>query len=422
VTTRISIPPFTTPASLAGGSTPPENLKHAIEKEEIRTFQLLRRVKTDALSAEQKHQLALAKSDSSGSQASILVADDSEAVRTIIVLMLGSLGYKHITEAVDGQDAIEKLHQKEFDLLVLDIEMPRLDGYGVLATLKEDPVLRHLPVIVASGLNDLEAVVRCIDLGAEDFLPKPVNSVIMRARIAASLERKRLRDLEQIRLIELHWEKQLLAVEQEKSERLLLNILPASIAGRLKQGEQTIAERYSDVTVLFADLVGFTTLVKHTDPVELVGLLNDLFSRYDRIAGRLGLEKIKTIGDCYLVVGGLPEARPDHPEAVANMALEMLDVLEQFNAERRTKLRLRLGMHTGPVVAGVIGNQKFAYDLWGATVNLASRLQTSGVPNRIHLSADTGELLRHKFRLAERGAIACKGIGKVRTCLIEGRL
>jgi len=297
-----------------------------------------------------------------------------------------------------------------------------MDGYKVLAALKADPVLRHLPVIVASGLNELEAVVRCIELGAEDFLPKPVNSVIMRARVAASLERKRLRDLEQIRLIELHWEKQLLAIEQEKSERLLLNILPASIAGRLKQGEQTIAERYADVTVLFADLVGFTTLVKHTDPVELVGLLNDLFSRYDRLASRLGLEKIKTIGDCYLVVGGLPEPRPDHPEAVANMALEMLAVLETFNRERGTELRLRLGMHTGPVVAGVIGHQKFAYDLWGATVNLASRLQTSGVPNRIHLSADTGELLRGKFRLAERGAIMCKGIGRVRTCLIEGRI
>lgn len=390
--------------------------------ENARTFQLLRRVKTAALSPEQQSQLQLAQFDTAGMRSTILVADDSEAVRGIIVLMLRSLGYKDVREAVDGRDALALMQHGEFDLLVLDVEMPHLDGYGVLAALKRDPVLRHVPVIVASGLDDLESVVRCIDLGAEDFLPKPVNSVILRARIAASLERKRLRDLEQLRLIELHQEKQMLAVEQEKSERLLLNILPASIAGRLKQGEHTIAERYADVTVLFADLVGFTTLVKHTDPVELVGLLNDLFSRYDRIAGRLGLEKIKTIGDCYLVVGGLPEIRADHPAVVAEMALDMLDALAAFNQERGTQLRMRIGMHTGPVVAGVIGHQKFAYDLWGATVNLASRLQSSGVPNRIHLSADMGDRLRHKFRMVERGAIACKGMGRVRTCLLEGKL
>ena len=175
-------------------------------------------------------------------------------------------------------------------------------------------------------------------------------------------------------------------------------------------------------TVLFADLVGFTTLVKRTDPVELVGLLNDLFSRFDRIAGRLGLEKIKTIGDCYLVVGGLPEARPDHPAAVAGMALEMLEQLKAFNRERGMRLRLRLGLHTGPVVAGVIGYQKFAYDLWGATVNLASRLQTSGLPNRIHLSATTADRLRTGFRFTERGVIAFKGMDRVRTCLLVGRI
>jgi adenylate cyclase len=392
------------------------------ENSSLGTFELLRRVKTAALSAQQLSQLHLAEYDASGRQAAILVADDSEAVRTVIVLMLRSLGYRNVSEAVDGQEAIELIQKNTYDLLVLDIEMPRLDGYGVLMALKRDAVLRHLPVIVASGLSDLEAVVRCIDLGAEDFLPKPVNSVLLRARIAASLERKRLRDLEQLRLIELHQEKQFLAVEQEKSERLLLNILPAAIANRLKQGEHTIAERYADVTVLFADLVGFTTLVKNTDPVELVGMLSDLFSRYDGIASRLGLEKIKTIGDCYLVVGGLPEALADHPQIMAGMALEMLEVLAEFNRERGTNLRLRLGLHAGPVVAGVIGHQKFAYDLWGATVNLASRLQTSGLPNHIHVSAETGERLRAKFRLTERGVIACKGIGRVRTCLLEGRI
>lgn len=394
----------------------------ARQDDDHRTFELLRQVKTGALTAKQQSQLQLVQSDPAGQQATILVADDADAVRELILIMLRSLGYSRLLEAVDGQDALEKMRANDVDLLVLDIEMPHLNGYSVLATLKDDPARRHIPVIVASGLSDLDAVVRCIDLGAEDFLPKPVNFVILRARVAASLERKRLRDLDQLRLLELQQEKQRLAIEQERSERLLLNILPGAIAQRLKQGEHTIAERYADVTVLFADLVEFSTLVLHTEPVEMVGLLNDLFSRFDRIAGRLGLEKIKTIGDCYLVVGGLPAPLPDHPAVVAEMALAMLAALDEFNCERGRQLQLRLGLHSGPVVAGVIGHQKFAYDLWGATVNLASRLQDTGLPNRIHLSADTGERLRDRFRIVPRDAIDCKGLGRVATCLLEGRL
>jgi adenylate cyclase len=287
--------------------------------------------------------------------------------------------------------------------------------------LKKDPVRRHIPVIVVSGIEELDAVVRCIELGAEDFLSKPINSVLLGARISASLDRKYLRDLDRLRLIELQQEKQLLEIEREKSERLLLNILPVAIADRLKLGERTIAERYASVTVLFADLVDFIALATRIDPEELVSLLNDLFSRFDRIADVHGLEKIKTIGDSYLVVGGLPDVRPNHAEAVAEMALEMLIALEDLNRERGINLALRIGMNSGPVVAGVIGRKKFTYDLWGATVNLAQRMQSSGLPNRVHLTADTGELLRDKFNFSERGTIDCKGLGKIRTCLLEGK-
>jgi len=393
-----------------------------VEIDEARTFHLLRRGGPEVgLSAEQAVQLQLAKTDAAGKQAAILVADDSEPLRTVIVLTLNALGYHNISEAIDGQHAIELLRQREYDLLVLDIEMPRLDGFGVLTALKQDPLRRHLPVIVASGLDQLEAVVRCIELGAEDFLPKPVNSTLLKARVSSSLERKRLRDLERLRLIELQQEKQLLEIEQEKSERLLLNILPKSIAERLKQGERTIAERYAEVTVLFADLVDFTTLANGLDPEALVSLLNDLFSRFDRLAELHGLEKIKTIGDSYLLVGGLPERRPDHAEAVAEMALEMLDALADLNRERGTSLCLRVGLNSGPVVAGVIGRKKFTYDLWGAAVNLASRMQSSGLANRIHVPVDTYELLRGKFHLTERGTVFCKGLGDVRTYLLDGK-
>ena len=395
-------------------------MSNPIENDEVRLFQLLRQVKKEVLSARQQSQIHLAESDKAGKQASILVADDSDDLRSLLVLALRNLGYRQITEAGDGLQALDLLREREFDLLVLDIEMPRLDGFGVLAALREDPVLCHLPVIVASGLDQIAAVARCIELGAEDFLPKPVNSVILHARMVSSLERKRLRDLEQLRLLELHIEKQQLSVEQEKSERLLLNVLPTAIASRLKRGELTIADRYSDVTVLFADLVDFSALVQQTEPVQLVTLLSNLFSRFDQIAGRRGLEKIKTIGDCYLVVGGMPEARPDHAEAVAGMALEMLDAVVEYNRDNGTGLHLRIGMNSGPVVAGVIGQRKFAYDLWGSTVNLASRLQSSGLPDRIHLTAETGRRLEGKFRLTERGTIAIKGMGRINTCLLEG--
>jgi len=389
--------------------------------DETSTFELLRRVKSDGLSPHTLAQLSSAQDSTTEKQAAIMLVEDNAQLRNVIVQILGTLGYDNVTEAADGQVALDLLAQRDFDLIVLDIEMPRVNGYEVLAALKRDPARRHLPVIVASGLDRLDAVVRCIELGAEDFLPKPVNAVLLGARVGASLERKRLRDLERLRLLELQQEKQLLLAEQEKSERLLLNILPAAIAERLKRGEHTIAERHAEVTVLFADLVDFSTLANHTDAQELVALLNDLFSRFDRLADRHGLEKIKTIGDCYLVVGGLPVPSPRHATAIAEMALAMLTALAQLNAQRGLQLHMRIGMHSGPVVAGVIGSRKFTYDLWGVAVNLAQRVQASGIPDRVNVSANTYELLKKDFNLTERGTVECKGQGLVRTYLLDGK-
>jgi class 3 adenylate cyclase len=390
--------------------------------DEARTFELLRRVKSGGLSPAQASRVELlTQTGATDKAAAILLVEDNVALRVVIRQILESLGYLNVTEAADGQVALDLLHAREFDLVVLDIEMPRVDGFEVLAALKRDSQRRHVPIIVASGLDRLDAVVRCIELGAEDFLPKPVNAIMLGARVAASLERKRLRDLERLHHIELQQEKQLLEIEQEKSERLLLNILPKAIAERLKRGEHNIAERHSDVTVLFADLVDFSTLANHTDAQELVALLNDLFSRFDRLAGQHGLEKIKTIGDCYLVVGGLPAPSARHAAAVAEMALAMLGALADLNRERGLKLSMRIGVNSGPVVAGVIGSRKFTYDLWGVTVNLAQRVQSSGVPDRVNVSAGTHELLKQDFRLSERGTVECKGLGQVRTYLLEGK-
>lgn len=398
-----------------------ENSHSLPSQDDSATFRLLRQAADNGLSAELAAQLELAQSDLLSHHAAILIADDEAPMRHVMSLTLRALGYHNLAEAGDGMTALQLLRERDFDLLISDLQMPDMDGLALLTEIKSDAFLRHLPVIIASGMNDLEAIAHCIELGAEDYLPKPVNATILRARVTASLERKRLRDLERLRLLELQQEKQLLEVEQEKSERLLLNILPAAIAERLKHGERTIAERHAEVTVLFADIVDFTTLASRTDPEELVALLNDLFTRFDRLAERHGVEKIKTIGDCYLAVGGLPTPRPDHAESVAEMALEMLTAVAQLNSERGTRLYVRIGVNSGPVVAGVIGRKKFTYDLWGETVNLASRIQSSGLPNHVNVSAGVQDRLEGKFCFMERGSIPCKGVGEVRTYILLGK-
>ncbi|HEY0477007.1 MAG TPA: adenylate/guanylate cyclase domain-containing protein [Kofleriaceae bacterium] len=207
----------------------------------------------------------------------------------------------------------------------------------------------------------------------------------------------------------------------QRSEELLLNILPPSIARRLKLRGGTIADGFAEVTVLFADIVGFTRMSSRLPPERIVDVLNDLFCKFDDLAGRFGLEKIKTIGDCYMVAGGLPEPRTDHAEAVAEMGLAMLDIVAELAARTGEGLSVRIGIHSGPVVAGVIGKRKFIYDLWGDTVNVASRMESHGVPGAIQLSDTYRRLLGAKYRVRPRGTIEVKGKGEMETWLLEGR-
>lgn len=346
--------------------------------------------------------------------ASVLVVDDNEANRDLLRRRLKRQGYQ-VTVAEDGFRALELIREQPFDLVLLDIMMPRLNGYQVLEQLKADPELRDIPVLVISALDDLESVVKCIELGAEDYLPKPFNPILLKARIGACLEKKRLRDQEKAYLEQLR-------IEQEKSERLLLSILPEPIAERLKQNPRTIADSFPDVSVLFADIVGFTKLWSRISPTELVELLNEIFSGFDELTYKNGLEKIKTIGDAYMVVGGLPIPREDHAEAIAQMALDMQKRMAQFNRGNHEPFSIRIGINSGPVVAGVIGTNKFIYDLWGDTVNMASRMESHGIANTIQLTEATYERLKGKFRLERRGAIDVKGKGKMTTYLLLDRL
>ena len=348
----------------------------------------------------------------------ILVVDDSRTLRRILIRELNSLGFQSILEAADGVEAIAIVRSKSIDLMLLDMEMPELDGLGVLTELKSDDTYKSLPIIVISGADQFEKTIKCIEIGAEDYLPKPFDPILLRARIFSSLEKKRLRDLDQKHLEMLNQEKELLEVEQMKTEKLMLNILPRPIADRLKRGEKNISGSYPDVTILFSDLVGFTKMSSQTSATDLVKLLNELFTRFDKRADALGVEKIKTIGDAYMAVAGLPIPRPDHAQLCAELALGMFDDLKAFNQENGKELDMRIGLNSGPVVAGVIGFTKFSYDLWGNTVNTASRMESTSKPGRVQVSPATYEAIKDDFTLEDGGLMECKGLGEILTHLL----
>jgi adenylate cyclase len=211
-----------------------------------------------------------------------------------------------------------------------------------------------------------------------------------------------------------------LRVEQAKAENLLLNILPRSIADKLKAQTQPIADHFGSASILFADVVDFTPWSERLPPAEVVGFLDRLFSRFDVLADRHGLEKIKTIGDCYMVAAGVPTPRPDHARALALMALDMLDAMCADDEVGRLGLELRVGINSGPVVAGVIGRKRFLYDLWGDAVNTASRMESHGTPGRIQITRATYELLGDEFECEPRGTIAVKGKGDVEAWYLVG--
>jgi adenylate cyclase len=216
-------------------------------------------------------------------------------------------------------------------------------------------------------------------------------------------------------------EHRLLLAEQERSERLLLNVLPAPIAERLKAGEEVIADAFPDVTVLFADLVDFTRRSQRISPAQVVTVLNELFSAFDQLARQHGLEKIKTIGDAYMVAGGLPDPRPDHAEAVAELALAMREEVASRADPSGQPLQVRIGIDTGPVEAGVIGTSKFSYDLWGDTVNTASRMESHGVAGCIQVTARTYQRLRDGYPFQRRGPIPIRGMGEMVTYFLLAR-
>lgn len=357
--------------------------------------------------------------------ASILVVDDKPDNVRLLSTILTEQGYQ-VRKALNGQRAIATVLEFPPTLILLDVMMPEMNGYEVCAQLKASPKTSSIPVIFLSALDNVLDKVKAFDVGAVDYITKPFQAKEVLARVANQLtiqsQQKQLQEqtqqLEELveRLQNEIKERQgvelSLRLSQKKSDHLLLNILPAAIIENLKKGECGAAERFDSATVLFADLVDFTSLAARIAPLELVNLLNEIFSKFDQLTEKHDLEKIKTSGDAYMVAGGLPVLRADHAEAIANMALDMLEAIAHFKTDTGEPFQIRIGIHTGPVVAGVIGTKKFSYDLWGDTVNVASRMESQGLPGYIQVTTDIYEQLKDRYVFEERGAIAVKGKGE----------
>lgn len=350
----------------------------------------------------------------------ILVVDDSRVMRAALRRALEEIGCRRIEEAAHGREALEKLRASPFDLVLLDLDMPEMDGRETLRAIKSHPDWKVIPVIIVSGSGQESNAISCIAAGAEDFLNKPFDHVLLRARVVSSIERKQLRDHDRQLLAQLHHEKKLVELEKANSDRLLLNILPGPIKHRLQSGEKEIADSHPAVTIGFVDIVGFSSLARRHTPARLVAMLDRFFGEFDRVVEARGAEKIKTIGDNFMFATGVPLPDPQHARVAAECALEMMAAFERVNSLLGTGLAVRCGLHSGPVVAGIIGKKKFAYDIWGDAVNIASRMESTGAPGKIHISRDTRDLLGGAFRATPRGPVDCKGIGLVEGFFLEG--
>ena len=341
-------------------------------------------------------------------EALVLVVDDSRTMRLALTRELSKLGFTRITEAVDGREAIEKIRREAFDLVLLDMEMPELDGMGVLLEIRNDPELRGLPVIVISGAEQVDAAVRCIEAGAEDYLPKPFNPTLLRARVTTSLEKKRLRDLDRIRLAELQ-------VEKQRSDDLLHIILPEDVANELKSTNAVRPRLIEEVGVLFSDIVGFTSFCHSHSPEEIHGYLQSLVEAFEKIAARHGLEKIKTIGDAFMATAGMSSTTENPAMNCVACGLDMITAA----ASQPPYWKLRVGVHVGPVVGGIVGKRKYQFDVWGDTVNTAARMEQSGLPGGLTLSASAWDRVKQSHTGVSLGTIDVKGKGGMEIFRIE---
>ena len=339
----------------------------------------------------------------SGSQTGlILVVDDDEGNRAMLARRLVRLGF-NVATAENGRRALEELRAAKFDLMLLDIQMPELNGYEVLEQLKADPALRDIPVIVLSASDETERVARCIEMGAEDYLPKPFDPVLLQARLGASLEKKRLPDREVSYVRQIQEEKQ-------RSDDLLHIILPHDVAAELKTTNSVKPRRSENVGVLFCDIVAFTTYCDQHPPEEIHAHLQALVEAFEKIVAEHGLEKIKTIGDAFMATAGLLMPLENPALNCVRCGLAMIAQAQALPPH----WQIRVGVQVGPVIAGVVGRRKYQYDVWGDTVNTAARMEHAAAPETICVTAETWRQLAAHCDGTLQGEVEIKGKGALK--------
>ena len=329
----------------------------------------------------------------------ILVVDDHPTNRLKLSMAVQQLGLE-AEVAEGGQDALARLKNEPFDLILLDLLMPEMDGFEVLSALKSDLDLRAIPVIIISELDEVDGVAKAIKLGAEDYLPKSFNPVLLEARVSACLEKKRLRDLEVSFLREIETEK-------KRSDRLLNAILPSAAVHELKVTNEVKPRRFEDVTILFSDIAEFTTYSDAHSPEQVVDHLQELVRAFEEIAAKHGLEKIKTIGDAFLATAGLFQYVPESTLAAVRCGLEMASTAPRLSAG----WQVHVGIHTGPLVAGIIGHRQYMFDIWGDSVNIAARVVDQAPAGGVLVSEAAWRHVGLKAQGRSHGVVDLKGKG-----------
>ncbi len=334
----------------------------------------------------------------------VLIVDDIEENLKVLGDTLTQAGF-HPLQAKSGERALQVAAKAHPDLILLNIKMPGMDGFETIRRLKADPSTADIPVIFISALNQIEDKVQGFRSGAVDYVSKPFQKEEVVARVGTHLRlRQALRSVER---------------EREKSDQLLESILPAGIATELKETGTSEPRSFPDVSVLFTDLVDFTRISATLTPRELIGELNDLVGAFDDIMREHGCERIKTIGDAYFAVCGMPEPNADHALNLCRAALAMRDWLAKRNASAPVQWRMRLGIHSGEAVAGIVGTRRYIYDVFGDTVNMASRMEPAPHPMRDSVPAVTAGLRGGRLACVPRGSIEVKGAGPMEMFWLE---
>ncbi|MBI3417750.1 MAG: response regulator [Verrucomicrobia bacterium] len=341
---------------------------------------------------------------------SVLVVDDNESNRELLTRRLLRHGCA-VAVAENGRQALEMLRARPFDLVLLDIVMPELDGYQVLSEMKRDEQLRGIPIIVLSALDEMESVVRCIANGAEDYLPKPFDPVLLRARIGACLEKKHLHDREISYLRQIE-------EQRRRADDLLHVILPEHIAHELKTTNAVKPRRYENVAVLFCDVVDFTAFCDKHEPEEVLEHLQALIRVFEELTALHGLEEIKTIGDAFMATAGLLAPMENSTLASIQCGLEMLSAARRLPAG----WQVHVGIHTGPVIAGVVGQKKFLFDVWGDTVNTSARVASLAGPGSVFVSSSAWAQVQDRCLGHSCGLFQVKGKGQLEVFRVEAVL